>query len=66
MISEHSHAKPDLSPSQQNPAEDSRKPLSKVERVLSIYVPILKDLYLWLHFWPVQLSYNSPKGHINF
>lgn len=49
MISEHPRAKPDLSPSQENSAEDSRKSLFKVEKVFSVYVPILPDLYLWLH-----------------
>lgn len=48
MISEHSRAKPDLSPSQENSAEGSQESLLKVEKVLSIYVPILQDLYLWL------------------
>lgn len=56
MISEHSYAKPHLSPSQENPAEGSRKSLFKVEMGLSIYAPILKVLYLWLHVWPEQLS----------
>lgn len=66
IISERSCAKLDLSPSQENPAEDSRKSLFKVERVLSIYVPLLKNLCPWLHFWPVQLFYNPPKEHIDF
>jgi len=50
MTAEHSHAKPDLSPSQENSVEDSRKPVFKIEKVLSIYVPVLQDLYLWLRF----------------
>lgn len=66
MISEHSRAKPDLSPSQENSAEDSQKSLFKVEKVLSVSIPISRDLHLWLHFQPVQLGYNPPTGHINF
>lgn len=43
MISEHSYAKPDLSPSQENPAEDSRKSLFKVEMGLSAMFLFLKS-----------------------
>lgn len=60
MISEHSYAKSDLSPSQEKPAEDSRKPLFKVEMGLSTYLcsyfkglgPLAPHLT-----WAVQLRY---------
>lgn len=57
MISEHSRAKPDLSPSQENPAEDSRKSLFKVERVLKYFCSYFKGLVSLAPFLtsPVQL-----------
>lgn len=64
MISEHSCAKPHLSPSQENPAEGSRKSLFKVEMGFSIYAPILKE-HKFVPLAP-RLTWAAKIRHLSF